>query len=122
MQQHIPHETLGPIVLDFARLLPQAALRIPLLTMHYAYLEQHNQRQQQQQHSRNQGEERGQSYSSLASPLDASTAGAYGTVSCWLLTGVDYVLTNDDAATDDGYDSDDDHVEDLPTTVCKLPT
>lgn len=60
LQQHITPEELGPIVLDFARLLPQAALRFPLLKVHYSYLEKYRIR------IANQSEERNKSYSNIA--------------------------------------------------------
>ncbi|CAH0481372.1 unnamed protein product [Peronospora belbahrii] len=38
LAQHIPAPVLDSIVVDFARLLPQAALRVPLLKVHYEHM------------------------------------------------------------------------------------
>ncbi|KAG6623337.1 putative phospholipase [Phytophthora cinnamomi] len=38
LAQHIPAPVLDSIVVDFARLLPQAALRVPLLKAHYEHM------------------------------------------------------------------------------------
>ncbi|GAB9465698.1 Phospholipase [Globisporangium polare] len=89
LQQHISPEELGPIVLDFARLLPQAALRFPLLKVHYSYLEKYRIR------IANQSEERNKSYSNIVRAREPSIV--------------------------DDYDSDDDHVEDLPITLRLSP-
>lgn len=56
-------------MLDFARLLPQAALRLPLLKVHYAVMEKYNQR------LANQSEDRGNSYSNVTRAREPS-AGA----------------------------------------------